>query len=88
MKTQHFDAIFSRTGAEGGEISLGPDTGARSIRKGKCPFTLEPFADCPISRKRKKNNVGKTCPYSLEACLSQDTDSLIFEEELPISKVA
>ncbi len=88
MKTQHFDGIFSRTGAERGEISLGPDTGTRSSRKGKCPFTLEPFADCPISRKRKKNNVGKTCPYSLEACLSQNSDILAVEEELPISKVA
>ncbi len=87
MKTQQFDAIVSHTGAEGGEISLGQDTRARTSRKGRCPFTLEPFADCTISRQRR-NNVAKTCPYSLEACLSQDPDIVIIEEELPISKVA
>ncbi len=70
MKIQQFDAIVSRVGIEAQirEISFAQDTGAKASRKGKCPFTLEPFADCHI---RNKNYGGKACPYSLEACLNQ-----------------
>ena len=70
MKIQQFDTIASLAGTEAQirEISLVRDTGAKAKRKGKCPFTLEPFADCRI---RKKNDGGKACPYSLEACLNR-----------------
>ncbi len=34
-----------------------------------CPFTLEPFEDCSVSRK--ENN--KICPFALEPCFKAAT---------------